>query len=141
MTEQEFFDLVVGKPWVDRADGPDCFDCWGLVMYSMIHIDGVWPPVVDGYKSGVPTGQAAAEEVASSNWAKSIGRDGDVVWYFDSSGLLAHVGRVMFGKVLHVMSGGRQPVVKLTSKVALDAMHYRTEYVKYAPDHNNEPRG
>lgn len=139
MTEIEFYQFVEGKPWVNRADGPGEFDCWGLVTFSMIHIDGIKPPIVTGYKEGLPTGKAAMPELCRNHWSDSSGKDGDIVWYFDSNGMLCHVGRVMFGKILHVMSGGCRPVVKLTPKAALSSAHYRTRYVTYAPDNHQQP--
>ena len=33
MISIESLSHLIGKPWVSGADGPDAFDCWGLVKY------------------------------------------------------------------------------------------------------------
>lgn len=38
---------LIGKPWRLRAEGPDEFDCWGLVRWIMLNQYGIQMPEVD----------------------------------------------------------------------------------------------
>ena len=70
MTPISWINAVVGKPWVDRADGPDAFDCWGLVVDSYRRIDGVEIEPVAGYGTGEPIETAGASEQSSGRWVE-----------------------------------------------------------------------
>lgn len=37
---------LVGRPWAPGADGPESFDCWGLVRYVFRHRHGIVMPAV-----------------------------------------------------------------------------------------------
>lgn len=91
----EWINAVVGKPWIDRADGPDSFDCWGLVLDSFRRIDGVELHNVIGYEEGSPIEVAGIPEQASGRWQKlDKYEDGAVFCCYSVSNVLVHVGRV-----------------------------------------------
>lgn len=94
MTEIEWVESVVGKPWVDRSTGPDSFDCWGLVVDSFARIEGVTLPEVAGYADGQPIediGNAGAE-----SWREVQGPvAGCVFCVYLNTGAMVHVGRVI----------------------------------------------
>lgn len=133
MISVDFVAKVIGKPWVNRATGPDAYDCWGLVIKSFELIDGVTLPTVTGYiESKTPTHIAAKNEITQSWWVDSDGADGDVVWYFDHKGRFKHVGRVINGGVLHSSGLDGVGAVKWERKNDVSLRFSRTEYKKYA---------
>lgn len=102
MTPIQWTESVVGKPWMDRSDGPDAFDCWGLVVDSFRRMDGVELNQVVGYADGEPIEQAGPIEASSGQW-KQIDRPqhGAVFCCYTAGGALQHVGRV-----LHLVGAG-----------------------------------
>lgn len=136
MTPNEFIIRTLGKPWVNRATGPESYDCWGLVIASFKEIDGIELPSIEGYlKAETKTFKAALTEMIKPWWVLSgnqQGNDGDVVAYFDHKGRFTHVGRVLGGGVLH--SSGESGVggVKWERKEIVSMRFHRTEYRKYA---------
>lgn len=96
MTNIDWINAVVGKPWVDRASGPDSFDCWGLVVDSFRRIDGVELPDVTGYEDGQPIeaiGSPVRDNYGWPEWDNP--QDGAVFCIFLSNGDMVHVGRVL----------------------------------------------
>lgn len=96
MTPISWINAVVGKPWVDRASGPNAFDCWGLVVDSYRRIDGVEIEPVNGYASGAPIDSAGPAEQSSGRWVE-VGKPkhGAVFCCYSPSGSMEHVGRVL----------------------------------------------
>lgn len=96
MTNIDWINAVVGKPWVDRADGPDKFDCWGLVVDSYRRIDGIELPDVTGYAAGEPIEAIGAPVRDSLGWPEvPNATDGAVFCVYLSNGDMVHVGRVL----------------------------------------------
>lgn len=96
MTNIDWINAVAGKPWVDRADGPNEFDCWGLVIDSYRRIDGVELPDVQGYSSGEAIEQIGAPVRDSLGWPESEAPlDGAVFCVYLNNGDMIHVGRVL----------------------------------------------
>lgn len=96
MTNIDWVNAVAGKPWVDRADGPDSFDCWGLVVDSYRRIDGVELPVVTGYESGDPIEVIGSPVRDQLGWPEiDKPQDGAVFCVYLSNGDMVHVGRVL----------------------------------------------
>jgi len=85
---------VVGKPWEDRADGPDSYDCWGLVIDSFSRIDGNPLNEVDGYASGAPIEVAGTAEELSGDWQECEAEHGAVFCVYNNEGSMVHVGRI-----------------------------------------------
>ncbi len=42
-----FANKYIGRPWVAGAQGPDSFDCWGLVRFVLLHEYGYNVPPVN----------------------------------------------------------------------------------------------
>ena len=96
MTPISWINAVVGKPWVDRAGGPDAFDCWGLVVDSYRRIDGVEIEPVAGYDAGEPIETAGASEQSSGRWVELTGpKHGAVFCCYSPAGNMEHVGRIL----------------------------------------------
>lgn len=66
MTSIESFTYLLGKPWVSGADGPEAFDCWGLVKYVYRENLGIELPELVGIsrKSLLDISRNINEEVA-----------------------------------------------------------------------------
>ena len=93
MNKIEWIDSVVGKPWVDRADGPDYFDCWGVVLDSFLRVDEKPLHNVEGYDSGELIETAGARE--AQGWPEIESPiDGCVFCVILASGDMIHVGRI-----------------------------------------------
>lgn len=94
MTEIQWLEAVVGKPWVDRSTGPDSFDCWGLVVDSFARIEGVELPTVAGYAEGQPI-----EDIGNSGASSWLEVQepvyGCVFCVYLNNGAMVHVGRVI----------------------------------------------
>lgn len=102
MSPAEYINKTIGKPWVNRATGPNAFDCWGLVIDSFRRIDGVELPMLDGYLAAdTATDIAAAPALADSRFEKCGQEEGAIVCCYDEHGNFAHVGRILAGGVLH----------------------------------------
>ena len=135
MKPQDFIALVVGKPWVNRAVGPDSYDCWGLVIKSFELVDEIEMPSIAGYiESDTPTHIAAKSEIIKPWWIDGQNVDGDVSWYFDHKGRFVHVGRVMCGGILHSSGLSGVGAVKWERKEVVSSRFSKTEYKKYAND-------
>ena len=92
MTEKEFIELMVGKPWVNRADSFDECDCYGLVKLYFKHVVGYELPVIEGYKEGFRFDNLWRKGI-NKGW-RQVGRwqSGALVTFYDNKGNPAHVG-------------------------------------------------
>ena len=73
----------LGKPWRNGADGPDAFDCYGLVRAVYRDRCGVEMPVVSADATRVLACLHAARDYADySQWeAVTERQDGDVLLF------------------------------------------------------------
>lgn len=102
MTQEEFINAALHKPWVNRASSFDEMDCYGLVQLYFEHVDGNKLPTVQGYKEGHEFGVLWRREIEKT-W-RQIGKftDGAMVTFYDPSDSPVHVGMcVNDGKVIH----------------------------------------
>jgi cell wall-associated NlpC family hydrolase len=74
---------LLGKPWVKGAEGPEAFDCWGLVRYVHRQFLGqVLPPVPVDADKPLALRRAIAAEAATGPWVEVDPdelQEGDVV--------------------------------------------------------------
>lgn len=98
----------LGKPWVCGAEGPDSFDCWGLLKTIYRESFGIEiSPLAPGNHLDVSQcAKAAALIVASGNWREvKEPREGDAIALSRRSAI-HHVGVFLAGRrVLHTVSG------------------------------------
>lgn len=106
MTHDEFITQAIGKPWVNRADGPDSYDCWGIVVAYYrevlgkelsIYLDG---DISDGY----------LKEIESERWTEC---SGGIVFMCFKDGAPSHCGLVFGDKVLHAAGWERRGQVTI----------------------------
>lgn len=133
MNATEWINSVVGKPWVDRTDGPDSFDCWGLVIDSFRRIDGIELPEVPGYSSVQPIEEIGAPAAAS--WIELTSPvDSCVFCVYLNNGSMVHVGRVLTIRkagvyAVHAAGGnGKGQVVCEPIKSITDRYDWRLKY-------------
>lgn len=106
MSPDDFFRSVIGHPWASGAEGPEAFDCWGLVRAFYREVRGVTLAVVDvDATRAISVAHAFTGHEALGAWEKiEHPADGSAV-------LMArgrtpnHVGLWLGGGILHSMQG------------------------------------
>lgn len=79
MTQKEFVDLVIGKPWVSRDISLDGMDCYGLVVLYYRHVLGIDIQIPDGYfEFEEPLYLAGASKC---NWEETNGPSNDGIMF------------------------------------------------------------
>lgn len=128
MTPEDYINSTVGKPWISRAEGPDGFDCWGIVIDSFIKVDGVELPQINGYTDkDCETGIVAQEAFDSKSYIKCQPTNGAIMTSFVGE-TLVHVGRCLCGGVLHATEGLG---VRFDKYRVINATNQTVEYYKY----------
>ncbi len=131
MNSYDYINMVNGKPWVNRAEGPDTFDCWGLVIDSFRKLDNIELPQIGGYiDKDCKTDVAASEAIKSGQYVKCKPQDGAIMTAFVGKNLV-HVGRCLGGGVIHATEGLG---VRFNTYQAIAASHQHVEYFNYAPN-------
>lgn len=131
MNAESYINDVIGKPWVNRAEGPNEFDCWGLVLDSFRKVDNVELPQLSGYADkACKTGKAASEALLSDAYIKCEPQDGAIMVAI-FNGMIVHVGRCLCGGVLHTAEGIG---AKFDKHRVIRATNQNVEYYKYAPN-------
>lgn len=97
---------IVGKPWLSKANGPDAFDCWGVVeyVYKLLGIDLGFKFDFDHENHELVS---ICMEMQSKNNEKYIVKDPqdyDIVMMYEK-GRPTHVGLYIDRKVLHAIKG------------------------------------
>lgn len=130
MTEQEFIEKVLHKPWINRADSFDAMDCYGLVKLYKEHVQGLEMPEVGGYKLGDDFNQLWIEQT-TSNWQELTGwKKGAMITCYNTKGMPEHVG-VCAGKmqVLHSRGCVNKPGrVELHKLAAIESAYSKVTY-------------
>lgn len=105
-TEKHWAAFLVGKEYSDgtngkSTDGPDTFNCWGLVRWVFINVFGIAMPVISVGASAESRADAIRQVEDASGWRPcldSLPRDRDILLMWSDSG--RHVGLA-----LHVNGG------------------------------------
>lgn len=106
MTPDEFFRRVIGMPWANGANGPEAYDCWGLVRAYYREVHGRELPVVavDATRA-VAVAHAFAGHEAVGDWeATEQPQQGGAV-LMGQARRPHHVGLWIGGGVLHSVEG------------------------------------
>lgn len=128
MNAEDYVNSTIGKPWVNRAEGPEEFDCWGIVIDSFRKVDGVELPQINGYVDEECNVSVAAKEALDSRmYAKCQPTNGAIMAAFRGENLV-HVGRCLCGGVLHSTEGMG---VRFDKYRLVAAINERVEYYKY----------
>lgn len=134
MTESEWINAAVGKPWVDRSTGPDDFDCWGLVVDYFWRVEGLRLPTVEGYEDGsVSIASGFFQQVDSLLWVPTGSRKGVVFTGFIDD-QPSHVGIVLGNHVIHAYGERGKGQVYNHPLRMMHKLFNRLEFWEYAPD-------
>ena len=105
LTQAEWHDLLtplIGRPYKFGADGPDAYDCWGLVRHLLFEL-GVPSerlPAFDG-QSYESVGESLRKDWLGGTWERvETGRPGDAVLMARLKGY-HHVGVVTPSGIIH----------------------------------------
>ena len=101
MKHHDFIRHAIGKPWVNRASGPDSYDCWGLVVAYYREVLGI--TIKENLNEDIQSGYL--KEIQSDHW--NTDRDGIVFMCF-KAGIPAHCGLIFGHEVLHAMGDKHQ---------------------------------
>jgi hypothetical protein len=94
MNNIDWINSVVGKPWQDRANGPNSFDCWGLVEDYFLRVRKSALSEVAGYANGEPIEAIGAAE--AQGWPEAENHsDGVVFCIYTEAGDMIHVGAIL----------------------------------------------
>ena len=130
MTELEFCEHANGKPWVNRAEGPNQYDCWGLVLASFREVNNIELPQIAGYADqDCATTDAAKGAQDLDCYQECRPKNGAIAAVFDRKGRIEHVGRVLCNRVLHATSalGVRHDTIR-----AFTRNHPTARFYEYA---------
>lgn len=129
MTQVEFINLVIGKPWHDRAISFDRMDCWGLVVLYYKHVLDIDLISSDGYKIGGDF--ITCHEDILWQWVDNgCGSVGDMITFYNGDNP-NHVGIYLGGdKILH--SRGEGGSVRVDRLAAMMRIYSKAEFRKYA---------
>jgi len=98
----------VGLPWVNGGQGPQAFDCWGLVRHVERQHFGIELPIISVEAADLRAVMAAFDGHAErAHWRLvDFPRDGDAVLLGRGRKKHAvHCGVVVAGSVLHALQG------------------------------------
>lgn len=125
MTGMHWAFSYMNKPWQNGAQGPDAFDCWGLVRHALKHHYGIDAPAVDVDAYHLrDVVELLSEHLSSDRWRKlDRPQDGSCI-VMSQSKKPTHVGLwldINRGGVLHVFEGSN---VVFSSPSALRLLGY-----------------
>jgi hypothetical protein len=129
----DFVNKVVGLPWINRASGPDCYDCWGLIIdyFDKVHDEKI--PTVIGYSDGsTPIADGFFKQAESGYWLKESTPSDGIVFAAFRGEIPAHVGVITGGRCLHCLGSDDKPgSVGYHSIPTLEKIYSRLEYWRY----------
>jgi hypothetical protein len=135
MTNIDWINAVAGKPWQDRAAGPNSYDCWGLVLDSFARIDGVQMGETPGYIEGEPIETAGNGMRDTLGWPEvPLATDKAVFCVYLSNGAMVHVGRILnIHKVglFAVHAAGKNGVGQVTAEPVRQLQQRYGDRLKY----------
>lgn len=111
---------LIGRPWVANAQGPDGFDCWGLVRYwfnTQLNTNLPQTPVNADDLRAVINGLGALETESDTWESTTLGESGEVV-AMGKNARISHVGvHIGGGFVLHCSRDSGGVVVQTISQL------------------------
>lgn len=106
LTPEEFFRAVIGKPWTNGGNGPESYDCWGLVRAYYQQVRGTWLPVVDvDATRSLAVAHAFAGHAELGNWEQVESPKEGCAVLMARGRMPNHVGLWLGGGVLHSVQG------------------------------------
>ena len=127
MTETEFINSIVGTPWVERGDGVNGLDCWGLVVRYYRDVLGI--ELENDYPFNLASGYI--DQILTGKWVPCAKRSGVAFMGFDRNNEPLHVGVVVNGGS-HILHASK-PTTRCDSVGKMSA-HYRMKFYEYRAD-------
>ncbi|WP_106478100.1 NlpC/P60 family protein [Phytohalomonas tamaricis] len=130
MDKQTFIGRVVGAPWVNRAQGPDAYDCMGLVIAYYREVEGVEVAPIPAFEDrslGIADGYF--EQVAGSYWQRD---DQGVVFMAFQNDVPCHIGLVIDDRCVHAYGDEEKGGQVFNHPLrAIRRMYSRLEFWRY----------
>ena len=128
----------VGKPWRENADGPDAFDCWGLVRHvyrQQLKVE--LPPYPGLFELGAKHLRASIRDgLRSGKWVELVAPKDLCAVLMSASRVYDHVGVYLAqdgGLILHSVHG--RGVVAQPRHALLAIGIQRTAFYSYGALH------
>ncbi|KFC12270.1 phage protein [Trabulsiella guamensis ATCC 49490] len=132
MFKDEFIDLVIGIPWVNRACSFEEADCWGLVLLYYRHVLGIEISQSPDYENGSDFSVCYGTDAVYWLQTETFTEGGIFVAWIGSRPV--HVGLVIDGHVLH--SRGENGHVRKDAIRTIQKLFTKVEFYRYAGDRN-----
>lgn len=111
MTPEQWISDVTGKPWVDRATGPDGYDCWGLVLDYFRRVHGRELVDIPGYADHGCDFWGGMQYALTNGVIIPAPAESAVIFTRFVGDQATHVGVITGGRVVHALgandSGGQ----------------------------------
>jgi len=128
MSENEFIESTIGKPWANRTCSFEALDCWGLVCLYFLHVKGINIHHSISYESGVDFMTCFEDEVCF--WKKeALPKNGGIfVAYVGSAPV--HVGLTINNIAYHSRASSSH--VRFDKIRTIERLFTKVEYYTYA---------
>ena len=113
---------LLGLPWVRGANGPDEFDCWGLVKWCLDEI-GISHSVNVDYS--FPNGIEEEFSKSLGSWVKIDSPENNCIAYGYKGSLPCHIGFVIDGFIFHSVGDINSPGYVAITKISNFKRLYR----------------
>ena len=131
MNNTEFINDTVGLPWVNRATGPDAYDCWGLVVRYYSEVLGIELLDIEGYASGL-IDINDGYHVEREHWRQIDKPKDNCIFMAFQDGCAVHCGIVIGNHSLHCLGSNEKPgQVGYHSLTAIERMYKDIEFYEY----------
>ncbi|MFS7382866.1 NlpC/P60 family protein [Rahnella inusitata] len=137
MLNQEFIDVMDGKPWKNRSCGFDACDCWGLIALYYRHVLGVNIHHADDYECGREFLTCYQGEIVF--WRQSAAPSDACMFVAYEGQHPKHVGLILGGQAFH--SRGESGHVRLDKIRTLQKVYSKVEFYTYASYRDPESAG
>lgn len=137
MLNQEFIDVMDGKPWKNRTCSFDACDCWGLIALYYRHVLGVNIHHTDDYECDREFLTCYQGEIVF--WRQSAAPSDGCMFVAYEGQHPKHVGLILGGQAFH--SRGESGHVRLDKFRTLQKVYSKVEFYTYASYRDPESAG
>ncbi|WP_447868629.1 NlpC/P60 family protein [Rahnella aceris] len=137
MLNQEFIDVMDGKPWKNRTCSFDACDCWGLIALYYRYVLGVNIHHTDDYECDREFLTCYQGEIVF--WRQSAAPSDACMFVAYEGQQPKHVGLILGGQAFH--SRGESGHVRLDKIRTLQKVYSKVEFYTYASYRDPESAG
>lgn len=128
MNSNDYINSVIGKPYKQGADGPNEFDCWGIIPHSFHHVEGIELPTIPNRAECDLDGSARADGM--SDWQECKAANADIFCCYDAKERMVHIGRVFWPHHLHAAGDLTRGQVAIWTAVMVRRIYKNVRYFK-----------